>query len=136
MGKYYRAYCQQKHGAAVRGVEFKLTFKEWCDFWGEDVDRRGSGPDDLSMQRFADTGPYAIGNIRKGTPRENAVTAGHMTRLRNTTQAKQELEFALDQAMFEPSIEPFLFDPVEGDGDPLELFKLGYKSSHKRRYCF
>lgn len=126
--KYRDAYNKQRSGAKHRGIEFLLTFQEWCNFWGDDVDRRGSGPDDLQMQRFADTGPYAIGNIRKGTPRENSATAGAMTRKRNSDEGARLREEALDRMMHEPS-EPE-YDECPCD----EIRHLGFKSSHGQRY--
>jgi hypothetical protein len=131
INRYLRAYRAQKDGAAHRGIAFELTFKEWCDFWGNDVDRRGNGPDDLQMQRFADTGPYAIGNIRKGTPKQNMITAGHMKRKRASERAHVELQAALDRAMFE-NHEPEEELDLEDDGFP----NLGLRSSLQDRYNF
>lgn len=90
-------YNSQKHQAASRGIGWDLTFEQWLDWWGEDLDRRGVGTNRLQMQRIADTGPYALGNIRKGLPVENAKTCGRMKRLRNTLAAKAVLEAARDQ---------------------------------------
>lgn len=67
-------YAQQKRGAGQRGIEFKLTFEQWLEWWGEDLDRRGSGKESLQMQRFHDKGAYELGNIKKGYPRENSRT--------------------------------------------------------------
>lgn len=131
INRYLRAYRAQKYGAAQRGIEFKLSFKEWCDFWGDDVDRRGNGPNDLQMQRFADTGPYEIGNIRKGTPRENMKTAGHMKRKRASENAHKELQSALDRAMFE-NHGPEVDDDGHEDGMP----HLGMRSSFEERFSF
>lgn len=129
INKYRRAFAQQKAGAASRGIGFHLTFQEWCEFWGEDIDRRGSGPDNLQMQRPADTGPYAVWNIRKGTPKQNAVTRGHMERKRASDQAAVELQIALDAAMNDSS-EPEL-DERENEFDQR---RLGIKSSYLGRY--
>lgn len=105
------AYRAQKRNAKTRGIEFLLTFEEWLEWWGDDLDKRGVGPNDLQMQRPADTGPYALGNIRKGTPKTNAVTMGRMERLRHTEQAGKERIAVQDAMMFAHSApDP---DPVE-----------------------
>lgn len=72
--KALQAYHSQRHNARRRGIGWELTFKEWCDFWGEDIDRRGTRRDQLGMQRIMDSGPYKVGNIRKGHPRDNVRT--------------------------------------------------------------
>jgi hypothetical protein len=125
------AYHRQKSGATARGIEFSLTFPEWCEFWGTDIARRGTGPDDLQMQRHADSGAYAMGNIRKGTPRQNAATRVCMERKSESERAKAELELALDALMHGDS-------RVEHDDDGIEAHyaSLSLKSSYKRRYTF
>ena len=55
-----------------------MTFKQWLDWWGEDLDQRGRGGHELSMQRPCDSGPYALDNIRKGTPKDNGRTRAAM----------------------------------------------------------
>jgi hypothetical protein len=129
INKYRRAYHNQKAHAAQRGIEFLLTFQEWCDFWGEDIERRGNGPNDLQMQRHADTGPYTIGIIRKGTPKQNAVTAWNMRRKRECEMSAEELQIALDAMMNEP-------DRLDHDDDGREshYFHMGIKSSYRHRY--
>lgn len=129
--QYLQAYYAQKSGAAHRGIDFLLTFKEWCDFWGEDIDRRGSGPNDLQMQRFADTGPYALGNIRKGTPKQNSATAARMRAKRESDKAHEELQAALDRMMFEDSM------PERDDDGKEKVYSLGIRTSaQKYRYRF
>ena len=66
-----RKWHTQKHGAKYRGIEFKLTFEQWKDWWGEDMERRGNGKDDLVMARYNDEGAYELGNIKKITHAEN-----------------------------------------------------------------
>lgn len=87
-------YNRQKSGAKRRGISWEFNFQTWLDWWGADIERRGIGPNDLQMQRFADTGPYAAWNVRKGTPKDNAKTRGHMQRKRNTEAAKAAIESA------------------------------------------
>lgn len=126
INKYRMAYHTQKSHAAHRGIGFNLTFQQWCEFWGEDIERRGNGPDNLQMQRCADTGPYELGNIRKGTPKQNSATYQCMRAKRLTDQAAVDLQIALDAMMNEPSLPPH--DEQLTD-DRKELFKLGLKSS-------
>ena len=72
--KALQAFNSQRHNAKRRGIEWEMTFKEWCDFWADDIDRRGPRRDQLGMHRIMDSGPYKIGNVRKGHPRENVKT--------------------------------------------------------------
>ena len=78
IAKAKQAYRTQKRGARHRGIEWQLTFEQWQEWWGEDLPKRGRGRNDLSMQRPCDSGPYALGNIRKGTPKDNARTRAAM----------------------------------------------------------
>jgi len=65
------AFLGQRHTSKQRGVEFNLSFEEWCDFWGADFIFRGIKNDDLQMCRYGDEGPYEIGNIYKDTKENN-----------------------------------------------------------------
>ena len=122
-----KKYEQQKRSAASRGIEWGLTFEQWLDWWGEDLDRRGVGTSNLQMQRPADRGPYAIGNIRKGTPRDNMKTAGAMRRLRETLKEKARLEQAMDSSEPVPSDYD---DWIDLDSDENELQQMfGVSSS-------
>ena len=68
------AFKSQKASAKKRRIAWQFTFKQWCDWWGEDIYRRGRGPNDLQMQRKDDHGPYHPDNVHKGVPKENART--------------------------------------------------------------
>lgn len=95
----FAAFGRHHAGAAKRGIEFRMTFKEWWDWWGEDYGRRGHGYDEMCMARNGDVGPYAIGNIYKATHRENCRDAatvvvevdGKPTRVLKTKHAVIEL---------------------------------------------
>lgn len=132
MEKYRKAYAAQKATARRRGIDFRLTFEEWLAFWGDDIDKRGRGTFDLQMQRPADTGPYALGNIVKGTRLQNCRTAGAMLRKRNSDKAAEDLKSALDRAMFEKSS----LDEDEMTEDEQELASLGFASSLGRQHIF
>lgn len=122
-----KAFRNQKRGAKDRGIEFRLTFEQWLEFWGDDLPRRGRGANDLQMQRFGDVGAYEIGNIKKGYPRENARTAGVCKRTRRCLKRAAEHQDALDQLIDCESA-----DDVEED----EFAHLGFASSYDRQYSF
>ena len=74
--RYYQStYSKQKYRAKQRGIGFHLTFSEWFEWWGEDVDRRGHDKDCLCMCRVNDKGAYELGNIYKDTRSNNAKDA-------------------------------------------------------------
>ena len=86
MAKYRQQYFAQKHNAQRRGIEWQFTFQEWLDFWGDDIDKRGRGHDQLCMQRFGDVGAYHASNVKKGYPLNNAKTAGVIKRHENLAE--------------------------------------------------
>ena len=104
--KWMTRFCAQRLNAQRRGVEFKLTFQEWLDWWGEDLHLRGSKPWQLQMQRMHDKGAYEIGNIVKGHPAKNARTAANVRLAAQQKELKRKHQEALDRAMFEESKEP------------------------------
>jgi hypothetical protein len=67
-----KAYIQQKGDAKKRGIEFKITFEEWSNWWGKDFQNRGVGSNKLVMARFGDVGPYELSNIKKITFGDNS----------------------------------------------------------------
>ena len=69
--KMKKAYTQQKGDAKKRGIEFKLTFEEWRNWWGNDFENRGVGSDKLVMARYGDVGAYELSNIKKITFGDN-----------------------------------------------------------------
>lgn len=131
ISKYRAMYNAQKNAASQRGIDFQLSFQEWCDFWGEDIERRGSGHGQLQMQRFADSGPYAVGNIRKGTPKQNAATASKMRAKRECDAAAAQLQIDLDRMMNEESA------PERDDDGAESVYSLGIRTSSQQfRYRF
>lgn len=103
--KYRHAYAQQKANAKRRGIAWELTYDQWRAWWGDDIDKRGSGKGDLQMQRFGDSGPYALHNVRKGTPAQNSATWGRCVRNRNAQKAARDHEAMLDALMWARSEE-------------------------------
>jgi hypothetical protein len=122
IAKAKRSFDQQRTGAKNRGIEWRLTFEEWCSWWGTDIDNRGTRPWNLQMQRLCDQGPYALDNIRKGSPQQNAKTRGAMLRLKACAAAKARLQAQLDAAMWLPSAPPkedLGFNPMLPSDAPL-----------------
>lgn len=101
--KLKRDYSAQKSNAARRGIEWKLTFQEWIDWWGVDIEMRGSRRDSLQMQRFHDKGPYEIGNIKKGRPADNSKTNGICQANKRTEARRLAHEEYLNSLIFSPS---------------------------------
>lgn len=68
-----RAFIQQKRHAAYRGVEWRLTFPEWCRIWDESGKwpERGRGRNGYVMARIQDFGPYAAWNVQILTGAQN-----------------------------------------------------------------
>lgn len=116
------AFDRQKHGAGRREIAWEITFDEWMKWWGSDLDRRGSGPDDLQMQRPGDSGPYRLGNIHKGTPRENSITAGAVKRNLASEKAKRDHQTYLDALMWGASKENHRDDEI--DPNAIEIARL------------
>jgi hypothetical protein len=62
---------RQQRNAKQRGIRWELSFSEWLTIWGDNIDKRGRGRDQLCMARKGDIGPYAIGNVQIITNAEN-----------------------------------------------------------------
>lgn len=58
----YQAYLNQRANASKKRLPFAITFKEWCDAWGDRIDQRGP----LQMQRIDKTVGYVAGNLQIG----------------------------------------------------------------------
>jgi hypothetical protein len=82
----YRAKFNQQRTAARRsGIDWQITFEEWYEWWGDDIDRRGKGHGNVQMQRVLGTGPISLSNIRKGYPNDNT---NRCANIRSTVKAK------------------------------------------------
>lgn len=55
----------QKTSAKNRNIDWQFTFKEWSDWWGNDIQYRGCKKGQLVMARKGDTGPYHPNNVIK-----------------------------------------------------------------------
>lgn len=94
-----KKYHQQRRGAKGRGIAWEITFAEWLEWWGDDLDRRGRRFGQLSMQRIADSGPYRLDNIRKGRHARNAKTRSDMYRGAKSEKNKISHEEFLENLM-------------------------------------
>jgi hypothetical protein len=84
-----KRYEQNRRNALARGVRWKLTFQEWFEFWGDDIDKRGCFRNQLVMMRYEDKGDYELGNIFKGSQSQNCKTM-HNMRTSNRVAAWKE----------------------------------------------
>lgn len=75
--KLNQLWNQAKKNARVRGISFEIGKQDWYEWWGDDIFKRGTGPDDLQMCRFKDEGPYRLDNIYKATQKRNLLDAYH-----------------------------------------------------------
>lgn len=88
----YKKYNSHKYNAKLRGIEFKLTFDEWNNWWlSNGVDKQivqqrpFTSKDKLCMCRFNDCGAYELGNIYCDTNSNNVkymLTDEHKAKLR------------------------------------------------------
>jgi hypothetical protein len=66
------AFLQQRRDSKARGIEFKFTYDDWINWWGEDILHRGiSSGDKLVMARYGDIGCYEPNNCYKSTSSDN-----------------------------------------------------------------
>lgn len=65
IGGNAKSYVDQKRNAAIRDIEFSMTFPEWMSIWGQSghLAERGRGQGRYCMARFRDIGPYEVGNV-------------------------------------------------------------------------
>lgn len=66
-----RKYNDQKSSAKRRGIEWRITFEEWCEWWvatGHWDQRSRTG---YVMARYGDKGAYELGNIYCTTAHQN-----------------------------------------------------------------
>lgn len=96
-----KRYWSQQHNAKRRGIEWRLTFQQWLDWWGPDLDNRGQRAWNLQMQRIGDQGAYELGNIRKGHPKDNSKTYSLACQNRKAAALARAHQDALDAAPVE-----------------------------------
>ena len=106
-------YSAQKNGARRRGIEWKFTFEQWLEWWGEDLDHRGCARDKLQMQRKLDRGAYEPGNCVKGYPKDNSRTYSNVKLARDSQRRAIEYQAALNSAPVVPSFDYETEDEAE-----------------------
>ena len=114
------AFSTQRSGAKSRGIEWKLSFEQWLAWWGSDLGQRGAHRGQLQMQRFHDKGAYELGNIKKGTPKENMKTSGNCRRSMTSLRDHARLQKMLDEA---PPVDK-IFEKIEVSEDEIELHRM------------
>lgn len=117
-------YVQHKSRAKKRGIEFKLTFEQWRDIWGDKLDQIGVRAWQLGMCRINDSGAYEVGNVYLGTPARNAASRRMANENRDGKEGKH--------VWCAGSREPIAVQEEETDEEYLAR-KLGYASSYTFR---
>lgn len=130
MRKARSAYHSQKYHAKQRGIQWRFTFAEWVQWWGDDFHRRGSGQFNLQMQRINDEGPYASWNVRKGVPAQNSSTYSNMHANRKSAEAARRHQETLNKAEAAPSHD----DMTEDEEELREMFAIRTASSLRIAY--
>ena len=69
-------YRHQRATARQRGLQMKLTFQEWYQWWQETGHWNERGKGGYVMSRFNDQGDYELGNIFCQRDAENSREAG------------------------------------------------------------
>jgi hypothetical protein len=67
---YITPYKAQIAAAKQRNLEWNLTFDEWYEWWGDDIDNRGIKPDSLVMALHDKSRGFCLDNIYKITKAE------------------------------------------------------------------
>jgi len=88
-------YQSHKSGAKARGIEFTLSYEQWLAIWGDSIDQRGRGAQELGMLRARDEGGYTPNNVRLGTPQENSQEASVARRVRKAQAPVKSSDFAV-----------------------------------------
>jgi hypothetical protein len=123
--------------AKRRGIGWELTFEQWLEWWGDDLSQRGVGPGKLSMQRIRDTGPYALGNIEKGTQKQNSHTYSVMKPIKTAQAAYTAHQADLDAEMRSTIVrQGSRLDEVETEDQTLLREDLGFHSLRVLRKRF
>lgn len=70
---YMLEYEAQRNMAIYRKIEWNITYDEWIEWWGDNIEKRGRKTNDLVMGRIDFQGPYSLENIVLRTHRENVI---------------------------------------------------------------
>lgn len=96
-----RKYSEQRRRAGKRGIKWLFTFDTWLQWWGDDLQNRGSNAWQLTMQRIGDIGPYSPENTIKGRPKRNSLTWAHRIHRTTALLAAARLEQERDTCVAE-----------------------------------
>lgn len=89
-------FLQQRSQAKQRGIDWEFEFEEWWEVWLQSgkYNQRGFKPNEYCMARHKDEGPYAVGNVKIITNRENCQerrqTTTAIEKQRATRRARKE----------------------------------------------
>ena len=80
-----RKFTEQRRNARLRGVEWRITFKEWWSVWQTSgkYGKRGRG-NGYCMARFGDAGPYSVDNVEIISNSQNISDYQARKRMTNT----------------------------------------------------
>jgi hypothetical protein len=81
-------YNTHRHTAKQRGINFLLTFDEWWALWEPHWHNRGQASHQMCMCRTRDDGPYAVGNVRIATNKENRQEAAVSKLVKRTSRGR------------------------------------------------
>ena len=69
---YQKAWSEQKRNAQRRGIEWKLSLKDFIELWEWRFHLRGKSRNALVMTRFDLNGPFEVNNVKIVTLAESA----------------------------------------------------------------
>jgi hypothetical protein len=77
-----RKFITQRVNAKNRGIEWRLTFEQWRDWWlaTGHIDERGKQRGQWVMARPGDRGAYELGNIKCILAESNAIEGNQLRR--------------------------------------------------------
>lgn len=75
--KAKRQFWNHKQRAKRNGIDFLLTFEQWCKIWLDSGHyyEKGTKQGQYVMSRFNDVGPYSVDNVKIQTVGENTKEA-------------------------------------------------------------
>lgn len=122
---FLKAYSQHKSNAKNRGIEMRLTFKEWKKIWLESGkwNERGRLRGQFCMCRFGDLGHYELNNVFIGQGSENVSAAqkykakSSETRQRISESNKGVLKYyniGVDNVMHRPEVKAKISAALSG----------------------
>ena len=91
-GKIQQRYCNKRVNAAKEGIDFELSFEEYCTLVKEaglKSSQLGFTGDNYALARYNDTGPHKYGNCRFITQKEN-----YAEKVKNYAETNKRIEAA------------------------------------------